>query len=337
MPRSSTSVTVSSLQEYQSTIRSRFSRVTASTSTPRPRRSERAASGDCDEIRMSPLAPDFRPSARNVRAKRNFSWPGGPCSTTLEPAGRPPWTWRQIPKCPLPAAPCESRFQRPSQAAAVGQVRIHAHRVAKGGLEHALRRDFAEALGTHGPQVPMDFGDQFTQVVDASLRADDHLVEHGPPEFLMVRGQPVLHLRLDRGRAEGPDFLEEGLEVHHVEVDHFAERTGVVGKVDVEPEMRGPEAILERPRIVCLPLHEPEVRDALQELGSGRGVDVERPCDLAREMPIPVPKGPQDCEAVLPREEPDCLLEGLLVHGKNLPSERVRRNRSLCIVESGSS
>src|SRR5205814_698160 len=86
--------------------------------------------------------------------------------------------------------------------------------------------------------------------VEASLRADDHLVEHGPPEFLMVRGQPVLHLRLDRGRAEGPDFLEEGLEIHDEEVDHFAERTGVVGKVDVEPEMRGPEAILARAIIV---------------------------------------------------------------------------------------
>src|SRR5205823_10428298 len=50
MPCSSTSLTVSSLQEYQSTTRRRPSFVTASRSTPRLRSSARVESGDWDEM-----------------------------------------------------------------------------------------------------------------------------------------------------------------------------------------------------------------------------------------------------------------------------------------------
>ena len=108
-PRSSTSWTGSSLQEYQSTIRRRFSFVTASRSTPRFRSSSRTESGECEEMTMRPHAPVLRPSARKVSANRSFSWPGGPWRRTLEPSGRPPWTISSKPSTPVD---CRGTYRR---------------------------------------------------------------------------------------------------------------------------------------------------------------------------------------------------------------------------------
>src|SRR6266480_949392 len=314
MPSSSMSRIVSSLQEYQSTILRRFSAVTASRFTPSPRRSATTASGDWLETTTSPLPPDLRPSARNVRAKRSFSWPGGPWRMTLDPTGRPPWTMASKPSMPVASRVMRSRFQGPGEAATDGEVRIHAHGVPQGRLEDALRGVRSQALGADGPEL--------SEIVQAPSRPVDHLLEDGLPQFLMVRRQPVLHLRLDRRRAEVADSFEEGVEICDVEVNHFAQRRRVVHEVDVEAEVGRSQAVLERPRIVLSSFHQAELGEALQELRRGRDVDLEGTGDLAREVPIRVAKGPQDGEAVLAREEHDGPLERLLVHRRMPSSER---------------
>src|SRR5437667_86715 len=220
MPRSSTSVTVSSLQEYQSTIRSRFSCVTASTSTPRPRRSERAASGDCDEIRMSPLAPDFRPSARNVRAKRNFSWPGGPCSTTLEPAGRPPWTMASNPE--MPVASRAMRITIPEagsgRSGRPGRDRGSSRRGGRPGTRPSpgLRRDPARTRTTSpgGPRPPIREG---SRGLLARRRSSGRTRPSGVPDGPWSAGAPSPSGSQDREAVlprEEPDRLLEGLLIH---------------------------------------------------------------------------------------------------------------------------
>src|SRR5207245_9851034 len=96
-------------------------------------------------------------------------------------------------------------------------------------------------------------------------------------------------------------------------------------KSDFEPQMRGPEAVLERARVVRPAVDESEVRESLQELRGRRDVNVKRPCDLAGQMPAPVSQGPQDRDAVLAREKEDCLTERLLVHSVGLERERAGR------------
>src|SRR5436309_9740931 len=322
IPRSSVSWTVSSLHEYQSTTRSRFSFVTESRFTPSSRRSAMTASGDCEEVTTNALPPDLRPSARNVSAKRSFSWPGGPWRTTLEPTGSPPWTMASKPSMPVASRVMRSRFQGSGEAATDGEVRIHAHGVPQGRLEDALRGVRSQALGADGPEVSVDLGDELSEIVQAPSRPVDHLLEDGLPQFLMVRRQPVLHLRLDRRCTEVADSFEEGVEICDVEVNHFAQRRRVVHEVDVEPEVGRSQAILERPRIVFSSFDQAELGEALQELRRGRDVDVEGTGDLAREVPIGVAKGPQDGEAVLAGEEHDGSLERLLVHRRLPSSER---------------
>src|SRR5437016_3076497 len=260
MPSSSMSRIVSSLQEYQSTILRRFSAVTASRSTPSPRRSARTASGDWLETTTSPLPPDFRPSARKVRAKRSFSWPGGPWRMTLDPTGRPPWTIASKPSMPVASRVMRSRFQRSGEAATDGEVRIHAHGVPQGRLEDALRGVRSQALGADGPEVSVNLGDELSEIVQAPSRPVDHLLEDGLPQFLMVRRQPVLHLRLDRRRTEVADSFEEGVEICDVEVNHFAQRRRVVHEIDVEAEAGRSQAILERPRIVLSSFDQAELQ-----------------------------------------------------------------------------
>src|SRR6267143_582849 len=219
---------------------------------------------------------------------------------------------------PVASRAMRSRFQRSGQAATDGQVWIDAHGVAQGRLEDALRGVGTEALGAHGPEVAVDLRDEFSQIVQAPSGPADHLLEDGLPEFLVVIRESVLHLRLDRGRTEVADSFEEGVEEGDVEVDHFAQRPRVVREVDVEAQVGRPQTVLERPRIVLPPFDEAELREPLQELRRGRDVDVQGTSDLAREVPIRVPEGPQDREAVLAREEHDGPLERLLVHGGNL-------------------
>src|SRR5216117_210820 len=322
MPSSSMSRIVSSLQEYQSTMLRRFSAVTASRSTPSPRRSATTASGDWLETTTSPLPPDLRPSARNVSAKRSFSWPGGPWRMTLDPTGRPPWTMASKPSMPVASRVMRSRFQGPGEATTDGEVRIHAQGVPQGRLEDALRGVRSQALGADGPEVSVNLGDELSEIVQAPSRPVDHLLEDGLPQFLVVRRQPMLHLRLDRRRAEVTDSFEEGVEICDVEVNHFAQRRRVVHEIDVEAEVGRSQAILERPRIVFSSFDQAELREALQELRRGRDVDVEGTGDLAREVPIRVAKGPQDGEAVLAGEEHDGSLERLLVHRRLPSSER---------------
>src|SRR3989442_9346593 len=237
IPRSWMSCTVSSLHEYQSTTRSRFSFVTDSIFTPSSRSSAMTASGDCEAVTTSPLPPDLRPSARNVSAKRSFSCPGGPWMMTLDPTGRPPWTMASKPSMPVAIRVMRSRFQGSGEAATDGEVRIHAHGVPQGRLEHALRGVRSQALGADGPEVSVDLGNELAQIIQAPARPVDHLLEDGLPQFLMVRRQPVLHLRLDRRRAEVADSFEEGVEICDVEVNHFAQRRRVVHEVDVEAEV----------------------------------------------------------------------------------------------------
>src|SRR3989454_528390 len=122
-----------------------------------------------------------------------------------------------------------------------------------------------------------------------------------------------------------PIALEEGVEVRDVEVDHLTKGASVILKIDFEPQMRGPEAVLERPRVVRPAVDESEVRESLQELRGRRDVNVKRPCDLAGQMPAPVSQGPQDCDAVFAREKEDCLTERLLVHSVGLERERAGR------------
>src|SRR5207249_382229 len=215
------------LHEYQSTIRSRFSFVTESRSTPRLRSSATTASGDCEAVIIRALPPARRPSARNVSAKRSFSWPGGPWRTTLEPTGRPPWTIASNPGIPVASRGVGSFLQRTTQAAAQREVRVRADRLPECGLEDPFRRVRAEPLGAYTPEIPVDRRDEFPQAVQARLGPIEHLLEDGLAELLMVRRETVFHLDLDRGRADVADPLEQGMEVGDVEVDHFPKRSGL--------------------------------------------------------------------------------------------------------------
>src|SRR5213593_3171856 len=232
IPCSSMSWTVSSLHEYQSTIRSRFSFVTESRFTPRSRSSARTASGDWDAVTTRPVPPDLSPSAKNVSAKRSFSWPGGPCRTTLEPTGKPPWTIASNPGMPVPSRAVGSSLQGTGQTGAECEVRVRADRVSECRLEDSLRGIRSQSLGADVPQVPMNSCDEFAETVQPRLAPIDHLFEDGLPELLMVRGETMLHLDLDRRRSDVPDAFEERVEVGDVEVDHLAEGTGLVVKID---------------------------------------------------------------------------------------------------------
>src|SRR5881296_4176840 len=314
IPCSSMSWTVSSLHEYQSMTRSRFSFVTESRFTPSSRSSAMTASGDCEAVTTRALPPARSPSARNVSAKRSFSWPGGPWRTTLEPTGRPPPTIASNPGTPVGSRGVESFLQRTRQAGAECEVRVRADRISECRLEDALRGIRSQSLRADVPEVPVDGGDELPESVQAGLGPIDHLFEDGLPEFLMVRGEAMLHLDLDRWRADVPDAFEEGVEVRDVEVDHLAQGTGLVVEIDLEPQMRGPQAILERAGVVRPAVDEPEFREALQELRRGRDVNVEGPRDLARQMPVPVAQRAEDRDAVLAGEEQNRLSESKLVH-----------------------
>src|SRR5213596_1636797 len=335
MPSSSMSRIVSSLQEYQSTILRRFSVVTASRSTPSPRRSATTASGDWLETTTSPLPPDFRPSARNVSAKRSFSWPGGPWRTTLEPTGRPPWTIVSNPGIPVASRGVESFLQRTSQTAAQREVRMRTDRVPEGGLEDSFRRVRAEPLGAHAPEIPMDRRDEFPQTVQARLGPIEHLLEDGLAELLMVRRETMFHLNLDRRRADVPNPLKQGMEVGDVEVDHFPKRSGLLLEIHLESKVGGPQSIFERAGVVRPTIDEYEIREALQEFRGRRDVDVERPRDFAGKMPVAVAERAEDRDAVLAGEQKNCLSEGLLVHGGEPRNQTGFGGRSLFVVELG--
>src|SRR5712691_3246066 len=130
----------------------------------------------------------------------------------------------------------------------------------------------------------------------------------------MVRRETVLHLNLDRRRADVPDPLEERVEVGDVEVDHLAKGPGFVFEIHLEAQVGGPQTILERAGVVRPAIHEPELRETLKELRRRRDVNVQGPRDLARKVPVPVAEGPEDRDAVLAGEEENRLSEGLLVH-----------------------
>src|SRR5467141_2421447 len=285
----------------------------------------------------SPLEPVFRPSARKVKAKRSFSWPGGPWSTTVAPTGSPPWTSASNPSMPVASRAMGSRFQGSRQAATDGEVRVDSDGITEGALEDAFRGVRSETLGADGPQIAMDGRDELSKAVQAALTPADHLVEHRPPEFLVVRRETVFHLRLDGRLAEVSNSVEQGVEVCHVEVDHFTKRTRFVFEVHFKAEARRSQPVLERPRIVRAAFYEPELREPLEELRRGRDVDFEDPRDLARQNPLSVPQRPQDREAVLAGKEEDRLPERLLVHGTEPSAEPLREVRSLSIVELGSS
>src|SRR2546422_5725792 len=335
IPRSSMSWTVSSLHEYQSMTRSRFSFVTESRFTPSSRSSAMTASGDCEEVTTNPLPPDLRPSARKVSAKRSFSWPGGPCRTTLEPTGRPPWTIASNPGTPVGSRGMESSLQRTGQAAAEREVRMGADRISERGLEHSLRRVGPEPLGTDIPEIPMDRRDEFPESVQARLGPVHHLIEDRFPELLMVRREPMLHLDLDRRRADVPDPLKERVEVGDVEVDHLANGPGLVLELHLEAQVRGPQSVLERAGVVRPTVDEPEIRESLKELRRGRDVHVKRARDLARKVPVPVAKRSEDRDAVLAREKENGLSERLLVHVGKPRNQSHSGGRSLFVVELG--
>src|SRR6267143_1995351 len=246
----------------------------------------------------SPLEPVFRPSARKVKAKRSFSWPGGPWSTTVAPTGSPPWTSASNPSMPVASRAMGSRFQGSRQAATDGEVRVDSDGITEGALEDAFRGVRSETLGADGPQIAMDGRDELSKAVQAALSPADHLVE-------------------------------QGVEVCHVEVDHFTKRTRFVFEVHFKAEARRSQPVLERPRIVRAAFYEPELREPLEELRRGRDVDFEDPRDLARQNPLSVPQRPQDREAVLAGKEEDRLPERLLVHGTEPSAEPLREVRSL--------
>src|SRR6059036_2882146 len=143
-----------------------------------------------------------------------------------------------------------SSLQRTSQAATECEVRIGADRVSERCLEDSLRRARPEPLGADVPKVPMDRRDEFPESVQARLGLVHHLIEDGLSELLMVRRKPMFHLDLNRGRADVPDPLEERVEVGDVEVDHFAKGSGLVLEIHLEPQMGGPQSILERAGVV---------------------------------------------------------------------------------------
>src|SRR5436309_8461996 len=335
IPCSSMSWTVSSLHEYQSTIRSRFSFVTESRFTPRARSSARTASGDWDAVTTNPLPPDLSPSAKNVSANWSFSWPGGPCRTTLEPTGRPPWTIASNPGMPVGSRDVGSSLQRTSQAATECEVRIGADRVSERCLEDPLRRARPEPLGADVPKVPMDRRDEFPESVQARLGPVHHLIEDGLSELLMVRREPMFHLDLDRGRADVPNPLEERVEVRDVEVDHFAKGSGLVLEIHLEPQLGGPQSILEGGGAVGPPIDEAERREALKEFPRGRDVKVRGLPDHARGGPVPVARAPDNRDAVLAGEEGNGLSESLLVHIGVPRNQACPRRRSLFVLELG--
>src|SRR5204863_9317654 len=116
------------------------------------------------------LRPDLRPAARNVGAQRGSSRPGGPCRTTIDPTGRPPWTMASNPSLPVGSRVMRSRFHGPGEAATDGEVRIHAHGVPQGRLEDALRGVRSQALGADGPEVSVNLGDELSEIVQAPSR-----------------------------------------------------------------------------------------------------------------------------------------------------------------------
>src|SRR5438445_1881287 len=232
----------------------------------------------------------------------------------LEPTGRPPWTIASNPGMPVGSRGVESSLQRTSQAASECEVRMGGDRVSERRLEDSLRRGRPEPLRAYVPEVAMDRRDEFPQSVQARLGAVHHLIEHRFPELLMVRRQPMFHLNLDRGRADVSNPLEERVEVLDVEVDHFAKGSGLVLEIHLEPQVGGPQSILERAGVVGPTIDEAELCEALKELRRGRDVNVQGPRDLARQVPVPVAEGPEDRDAVLAGEEENGLSEGLLVH-----------------------
>src|SRR2546427_4395419 len=335
IPRSSVSWTVSSLHEYQSTPRSRFSFVTESRFTPSSRSSAMTVSGDSDEVTTNPLPPDLRPSARNMSAKRSFSWPGGPWRTTLEPTGSPPWTSASNPGTRGGSPGMKSPLERTSQAASECEVRMGGDRVAERRLKDSLRRFRPEPLRAYVPEVAMDRRDEFPESVQARLGPVHHLIEDRFPELLVVRREPMLHLDLDRRRADEPDSLEERMEVGDVEVDHLAKGPGLVLEIHLEAQVRGPQSVLERAGIVRPTVDEPEIRESLKELRRGRDVHVKRARDLARKVPVPVAERSEDRDAVLAREKENRLSERLLVHVGKPRNQSHSGGRSLFIVELG--
>src|SRR3989475_11240954 len=337
LPRSSMSWTVSSLHEYQSTARSRFSFVTESRFTPSSCSSAMTASGDCEEVTTNALPPDLRPSARNMSAKRSFSWPGGPWRTTLEPTGSPPWTSASNPGTRGGSRGIESALQRTGQAAAECEVRMGADRVSERRLEDSLCRVGPEPLGADVPEVAMDRRDESPESVQARLGPVHHLIEDRFPELLMVRREPMLHLDLDRRRADVPDPLKERVEVGDVEVDHLAKGPGLVLEIHLEAQVRGPQSVLRRAGIVRPTVDEPEIRDSLKELSRGRDVHVKRARDLARKVPVPVAERSEDRDAVLAGEKENRLSERLLVHvGQTSESIALGGAKSICRGVGGS-
>ena len=117
----------------------------------------------------------------------------------------------------------------------------------------------------------------------------------------MVRRQSVLHLRLDRRRADEPDAFKEEMEVGDVEVDDLPDWARTIVEVHLEAKAGVAKAVLERAPIVGSSFGEAELRESLEELRRGRDVNVEGPGDLTREVPVSVAEGADDREAVLPR------------------------------------
>src|SRR5207244_11205239 len=147
--------------------------------------------------------------------------------------------------------------------------------------EGSLRRGRPESLGADVPEVAMDRRDEFPESVQARLGPVHHLIEDGLSELLMVRREPMFHLDLDRGRADVPNPLEERVEVRDVEVDHFAKGSGLVLEIHLEPQLGGPQSILERTGAVGPTIEGADHCEALKPLRRGRAGNARRPRDLA--------------------------------------------------------
>src|SRR2546428_1876952 len=253
----------------------------------------------------------------------------------LEPTGRPPWTIASNPGMPVGSRGVESSLQGTSQAASECEVRMGGDRVSERRLEDSLRRVRPEPLRAYVPEVAMDRRDEFPESVQARLGPVHHLIEHRLPELLMVRRQPMFHLNLDRGRADVSNPLEERVEVLDVEVDHFAKGSRLVLEIHLEPQVGGPQSILERAGVVGPTIDEAELCEALKELRRGRDVNVQGPRDLDRKVPVPVAQGPDDRDAVLAGEEENGLSERLLVHIGVPRNQACPGGRSLFVVELG--
>src|SRR5437867_7755983 len=183
----------------------------------------------------------------------------------------------------------------------------------------------------------MDRRDEFPESVQARLGPVHHLIEDRFPELLMVRREPMLHLDLNRRRADEPDPLEERMEVGDVEVDHLAKGPGLVLEMHLEAQVRGTQSVLERAGIVRPTVDEPEIRESLKELRRGRDMHVKRARDLARKVPVPVAKRSEDRDAVLAREKENRLSERLLVHvGQTSESIALGGAKSICRGVGGS-